>query len=1453
MSESTSSPRTPSTFPNPFGNPDSGLDLPNFEDDGAHHEVTAQRSMSTTVALRRRQYIKRNEDARQARNGGLRRLQEENTNGMKRARSEPGLLEDDLALPRIRMGICAMDRKARSKPMRAILDRLHAFGEFDIVVFGDKTILDDPISEWPRCDCLLSWHSEGFPLAKAQKYAALRKPYLINDMQLQDLLLDRRRVYQTLQDSGIPVPNHIKINREGLRPDEDPPGFVETEDYVELDGVKICKPFVEKPSDGDDHNIYIYYPHSMGGGVKRLYRKVESKSGDYDPTHPGSVRRDGSYIIEEFLTTGGTDVKVYTVGPRYAHAEARKSPVVDGKVTRSADGKELRFPVLLSPQEKEIARMVCLAFGQKVCGFDLLRSERGTSFVCDVNGWSFVKNSHKYYDDAAGILRSIVLSAIAPHRLATAPPDLSTNSGTPTGHMQQPSFDGHLDVHDGDQEEHSPDGTELRCVLTVVRHGDRTPKQKMKMTVTQEPLLELMHRHLDAKGKQAKLKSPQELQDLLDVTRELLAGMEQRPQGLKPSGSALQHAKSVDKPANQKDPRGLNRSMTHAGGDKTKEDRPAGDQRKANSDSGTPTAAKRASGEFIPAQDKDRVSQAVEEGSTERDKGAEKSKDKDMGKGKDKDTDKAEDKEKDKEQEAATDALAKELVNKASLKTKKPSAVSVARTDTDLEAEGARSRKEGTSSKPGSQGGTPTKGKVNASRSLDAALMKGLQRKLSARSDGSEFETRTSAAEATAPATATANATDKGIGKPPSGKAADSEMEEIREKFRIVKTVLEQGGQFAGINRKVQLKPVRWSTPPEGSDEAPRIIEALLILKHGGVLTHAGREQAEVMGREFRNVMYPRYGPAGGGLLRLHSTYRHDLKINSSDEGRVQTSAAAFTQGLLDLEGTSLTPILVSLVKKDAGMLDAFGKGASEDIQAAKKELYKQMTWDPANQSFALNDNSTPLPSPPPSPKQPPLGRSASDAAASLPTSPPPQGGLQKLSPAASLRRSEDSTLPYYHLRDQKNPITIHPMPEHPLELLRKLVDHIQVVVEQLRQKCLQEGRGEVGARGYSALTQAPTEWVLEPGKPCGGERLLLMFDRWRKLLKAFYSEKKKQFDISKVPDIYDSAKYDAIHNSELDLEIEPLYRTAKQAADAVIPNEYGIDPQGKLRIGSKICCNLLGKVLADLANMREESLATAGMDASSEPLSPFASYVSDQEKEKQRVASGVAAGAPTPPKAIPAAKEGKPPKAPNDSGSADAGSSSTLADTPTSGGVMGAEEVASTTGADDDTDRGSMHRLCPTYAQDINSPLRHVRTRIYFTSESHVHSLVNVLRFSHLDPDTGTAKGEGLLSEEAMQMLHDATELDYLTHIVFRMYENTRVAVTSPERFRVEVLFSSGAYHNPYGNGSKTGHFLPVSVRSPLHRGVGASLQDIERLLAPFSQRPSLATTTNNHTVSMA
>jgi hypothetical protein len=34
-------------------------------------------------------------------------------------------------------------------------------------------------------------------------------------------------VYRTLQEAGIAVPHHIVVNREGLEPGQDPPGFIQ--------------------------------------------------------------------------------------------------------------------------------------------------------------------------------------------------------------------------------------------------------------------------------------------------------------------------------------------------------------------------------------------------------------------------------------------------------------------------------------------------------------------------------------------------------------------------------------------------------------------------------------------------------------------------------------------------------------------------------------------------------------------------------------------------------------------------------------------------------------------------------------------------------------------------------------------------------------------------------------------------------------------------------------------------------------------------------------------------------------------------------------------------------------------------------------------------------------------------------------------------------------------------
>nr|XP_055047958.1 inositol hexakisphosphate and diphosphoinositol-pentakisphosphate kinase 1 isoform X9 [Misgurnus anguillicaudatus] len=411
--------------------------------------------------------------------------------------------EDQSMEPQIVVGICSMMKKSNSKPMTEILERLCKFEYITVVIFSEEVILNEPVEKWPLCDCLISFHSKGFPLDKAVSYAKLRNPLLINDLNMQYFIQDRRQVYRILQEEGIDLPRYAVLNRDPDRPEEC--NLVESEDHVEVNGEIFHKPFVEKPVCAEDHNVYIYYPTSAGGGSQRLFRKIGSRSSVYSPE--STVRKTGSYIYEEFMPTDGTDVKVYTVGPDYAHAEARKSPALDGKVERDSEGKEIRYPVMLTAMEKLVARKVCLAFKQTVCGFDLLRAN-GHSFVCDVNGFSFVKNSMKYYDDCAKVLGNMVMRELAPqfHIPWSIPmeaediPIVPTTSGTMM---------------------------ELRCVIAVIRHGDRTPKQKMKMEVRNALFFDLFEKYGGYKTGKLKLKKPKQLQEVLDIARQLLAELVQ--------------------------------------------------------------------------------------------------------------------------------------------------------------------------------------------------------------------------------------------------------------------------------------------------------------------------------------------------------------------------------------------------------------------------------------------------------------------------------------------------------------------------------------------------------------------------------------------------------------------------------------------------------------------------------------------------------------------------------------------------------------------------------------------------------------------------------------------------------------------------------------------------------------------------------------------------------------
>lgn len=56
---------------------------------------------------------------------------------------------------------------------------------------------------------------------------------------------------------GVPVPRYALVNRE--RPYQEVEYFVEEEDFVEVNGIRFWKPFVEKPVDGEWNYLSVNF------------------------------------------------------------------------------------------------------------------------------------------------------------------------------------------------------------------------------------------------------------------------------------------------------------------------------------------------------------------------------------------------------------------------------------------------------------------------------------------------------------------------------------------------------------------------------------------------------------------------------------------------------------------------------------------------------------------------------------------------------------------------------------------------------------------------------------------------------------------------------------------------------------------------------------------------------------------------------------------------------------------------------------------------------------------------------------------------------------------------------------------------------------------------------------------------------------------------------------------
>uniref|UniRef100_A0A0N5CGY8 Inositol hexakisphosphate and diphosphoinositol-pentakisphosphate kinase n=1 Tax=Strongyloides papillosus TaxID=174720 RepID=A0A0N5CGY8_STREA len=307
----------------------------------------------------------------------------------------------EIKTKKIVVGVCAMNRKTMRKPMISILESIKKnYGIYlDIIHFNDSTILFRQIEEWPVVDALITFYSTGYPIEKVMKYIEKYQPYLINDLEKQLKIMNRDCVLSVLNSVGINHPEYgiVRRNDNGDLLNN----FEEYEDHIVIDGKIFLKPFVEKPISGEDHNINIYYHSSQGSGCRMLFRKRNNMSSLFSTS--SNVRRDKSYIYEKFIVTSDIDVKCYAVGEEYCYAESRKAPAVDGMIDRDHNGKEKREEVVLTDDEMEMAAKIVKVFKHTVCGFDILRDTE-KSYVCDVNGFSFVKNVPKYYETAGKII-----------------------------------------------------------------------------------------------------------------------------------------------------------------------------------------------------------------------------------------------------------------------------------------------------------------------------------------------------------------------------------------------------------------------------------------------------------------------------------------------------------------------------------------------------------------------------------------------------------------------------------------------------------------------------------------------------------------------------------------------------------------------------------------------------------------------------------------------------------------------------------------------------------------------------------------------------------------------------------------------------------------------------------------------------------------------------------------
>ena len=526
-----------------------------------------------------------------------------------------------------------------------------------------------------------------------------------------------------------------------------------------------------------------------------------------------------------------------------------------------------------------------------------------------------------------------------------------------------------------------------------------------------------------------------------------------------------------------------------------------------------------------------------------------------------------------------------------------------------------------------------------------------------------------------------------------------------------VKLILGKNLNFEGLTRKVQLRPQKWKIDQNKTKYI--IEEALFIIKWGGRITHSGINQAKLLGKTLRKQIYSNGNKiTWEDLLRLHSTYQHDLKCYSSEEGRNLKTAAAFLQGFLQLDG-SLIPIISSMVRTDENvskLLDA----SNADIEHLRKNVkikleelfhykgnlrdkYNQMIFDKNkeeinkdnNENFSIDENKI-------KERQKPFYDLIDEIGNFEKQMNEVHQLLGKFIKHLKTFLCTDEILKecdtYYvrninSIKSRRNTLT-----KLKNWSLSKKIKKQNNIIKQKRNSSLNKIRKKEKEKGKFKFEEIKSENDKFYLYDCEEEKIILIFKRYVKLFVEFYNMKTQKYNLGKIPEIYDNIKYDIIHNkSIINKDGYKLMNIVNKLACVLMPSEYGINIEEKYNIGIKLIKPLLKKIKNDLLWIKSD-LNYKGEDI---------------------------------------LQENK-------------------------------------------------------FTNDINKNDKLVKTRLYFTSQSHLYTLFNTIIYG-----LNSFLVDGQNKENEVWKIFD---LDYCSHIIFLLFENPNMKEKDEKKYRIEIIISSGA-----------------------------------------------------------